>query len=61
MRKRARNLENDIDVKLVSYSKLGTSLGRKKGPEVTKIFILKVWILIYVIQKLILKVNFDNP
>ncbi|XP_023330017.1 Golgi SNAP receptor complex member 1 [Eurytemora carolleeae] len=33
LRKRARNLENDIDVKLVSYSKLGTSLGRKKGPE----------------------------
>jgi len=33
LRKRARGLENDIDLKLVSYSKLGTSLGRRKGPE----------------------------
>ena len=34
LRKKARALENDIDLKLVSYSKLGTSLGRNKGPEV---------------------------
>jgi len=33
LRKKARALENDIDLKLVSYSKLGTSLGRNKGPE----------------------------
>jgi len=32
LRKRARALENDIDMKLVSYSKLGTSLGRNKAP-----------------------------
>jgi len=33
LRKSARSLENDIDVKLVSYSKLGTSIGRaSRGP-----------------------------
>lgn len=33
LRKRARALENDLDNKLVAYSKLGTSLGRIKGPQ----------------------------
>lgn len=33
LRKRARALENDLDSKLVAYTKLGTSLGRVKGPQ----------------------------
>jgi len=34
LRKSARALENDLDTKLVAYSKLGTSLGRaNKGPQ----------------------------
>lgn len=33
LRKRARTLENEIDLKLVSYSKLGTNFPRSKTPR----------------------------
>ena len=38
LRKQARTLENDIDAKLVAYSKLGTNYNRSKTTQVGHYF-----------------------